>query len=84
MIDKFLKEDPHIDRNKEVVQGDMGEDSVKQPELYSEKLAKLYITQKLYDKALASYEKLKAKYPEKESYFAEKIEEIQQLKKNNQ
>ncbi|MBR6278362.1 MAG: hypothetical protein IKR41_06355 [Bacteroidales bacterium] len=84
LIDKFLKEDPHIDRNKEVVQGDMGEDSVKQPELYSEKLAKLYITQKLYDKALASYEKLKAKYPEKESYFAEKIEEIQQLKKNNQ
>lgn len=84
LIDKFLKEEPHLDRNKEVVQGDMGEDSVKQPELYSEKLAKLYITQKLYDKALASYEKLKAKYPEKESYFAEKIEEIQQLKKNNQ
>ena len=47
-----------LDRNKEVSTGDMGQDSVKQPELYSEKLAKLYIQQGHYDKAIASYEKL--------------------------
>ena len=82
LIDKFLEESPHIDRNKEVSTGDMGQDSVKEPELYSEKLAKLYITQKLYDKAIASYENLITKYPEKRGYFEDRIKEINNLKNN--
>ncbi|MBO7566528.1 MAG: hypothetical protein J6T60_05465 [Bacteroidales bacterium] len=84
LIDKFLQEDHHLDRNKEVTQGDMGQDSVKQPELYSEKLAKLYIQQGHYDKAIASYEKLNLKYPERSAYFAVQIEEVKNLMKNNQ
>ena len=83
LIDKFLREDHHLDRNKEVKEGDMGKDSVKQPELYSEKLAKLYIQQGHYDKAIASYEKLNAKYPDKAEYFAAQIEEIKKLMNNN-
>ena len=82
LIDKFLQDSPHLDRNKEVAAGDMGQDSIKQPELASEKLAKIYITQKLFDKAIASYTKLVKDYPDKSEYFNAKIKEIENMKNN--
>ena len=82
LIDKFLQDSPHLDRNKEVAAGDMGQDSIKQPELASEKLAKIYITQKLFDKAIASYTKLVKDYPDKSEYFNAKIREIENMKNN--
>ena len=82
LIDKFLKESPHIDRNKEVTEGDMGQESIAPPEgLYTEKLAVLYTEQKLYDKAIEIYNELILKNPEKSAYFAAKIEEINILNK---
>ena len=46
----------------------------------TETLANIYLEQKKYDKALEAFKKLGLKYPEKNSYFATRIEEILKLK----
>ncbi|HZH71231.1 MAG TPA: tetratricopeptide repeat protein [Mariniphaga sp.] len=51
-----------------------------QEEFVTETLANIYLQQKKYDKALEAFEKLRLKYPEKNSYFASQIEKIIKLK----
>ena len=49
-------------------------------DLMTEALAKLYLSQKNYKKAIQSYKILSLKFPEKSSYFADQIKKI---KKSN-
>ena len=50
-------------------------------ELMTESLAKVFVKQKKFRKAIEAYEILGLKYPEKNSLFANQIKEIKKLKK---
>jgi hypothetical protein len=81
LIDKFIVENPRImPTENNHPQKDISEDSVKEHDgIFTDTLAKIYIKQGYYSKAIFAYEKLILKYPEKSSYFAAQIEEIKKL-----
>ena len=77
LIDKFLTEQPYIDRKREPENTeDLSANSVKETEVATERLAEIYALQGLKEKAISTYEKLILKYPEKNTYFASKIQEL--------
>ena len=55
-----------------------------QPEaLMTETLARIYVEQKNYKKAIQSYKILSLKYPEKSGFFADQIKAINELQEQN-
>ena len=81
LIDKFISENPKIKPQKEVAKIAIG-DSVKfdHRELMTETLAKVYLEQKKYKKAIQAYKILSLKYPEKSGFFADRIKAVKRLK----
>lgn len=79
-IDKFIETEPKISQLREDAAYNVKEKSNDISHLMTETLAKLYIEQKLYSKAIKAYEILKGKHPEKTDYFEEKIKEIKSTK----
>ena len=86
IIDKFISENPkikpvkkdHTSKPKLVNNDDDVSESI-----MTETLARIYLEQKNYDKAIQSYKILSLKYPEKSSFFADQIKLVQELKDNN-
>ncbi len=85
LIDKFIESSPKIpkiDKNSiKTITYEPKDDS--NSYLMTETLAKVYLEQKKYDKAIQAYEILILKYPEKSSIFAIRIQDIKYLQQNN-
>ncbi len=85
LIDKFISENPKISPKKPLTQkGNLAKAQMIQPEsLMTETLARIYVEQKNYKKAIQSYKILSLKYPEKSSFFANQIKAVEQLQEQN-
>lgn len=83
LIDKFIRLNPRIEVTREhppAVAEDLSEKHASHSGGFiSETLARIYIDQGYYSRAIDIYDKLCLKYPEKSSYFADQIEKIEDL-----
>jgi hypothetical protein len=85
IIDKFIESSPKISPVKSGSNPSIKIDINKEENLnlMTETLAKVYLEQKKYLKAIQAYEILILKYPEKSSLFADRIQDIKSLQQNN-
>lgn len=85
LIDRFIEEQPALKPKKKDFYSpvNMARISVQADEsLVTETLARVYIEQGHYGKAIKALEILRLKYPEKSSFFADQISAVKDLIKN--
>ena len=85
LIDKFIEASPKISPMQQNSATSFQIDINKTDDSYlmTETLARVYLEQKKYQKAMQAYEILILKYPEKSSFFADRISDIKILQQNN-
>ena len=84
LIDKFIENNPKITPISKDAQNIVIEQKTEDTTyLMTETLARVYLEQKKYSKAIQAYEILILKYPEKSSFFADRISDIKILQQNN-
>ena len=81
LIEKFIINNPKIDpkspTNPKINLAKL--QNIQPEELMTETLARIYVEQKNYSKAIQSYKILSLKYPEKSGFFADQIKAIKKL-----
>lgn len=84
-IDEFIAKNPKIVPKENTVTPVNIKDSIKidKKELMTETLAKVYLEQKKYKKAIQAYKILSLKYPEKSGFFADRIKAVQKIQQEN-
>ncbi|MCX7551824.1 hypothetical protein [Xanthomarina sp. F2636L] len=85
LIDRFISKNPklkpqqHTSNNANIAEEQM----IQTESLMTETLARIYVEQKNYKKAIQSYNILSLKYPEKSGFFADQIKAIKKLQEQN-
>lgn len=80
ILEKFIKEEPQLkapNSQKLDTENKARKSSEDPNDLVSETLAQIYIDQMLFQKALETFKKLSLKYPEKSTYFADQITQLE-------
>ena len=85
LIEKFIELNPKIPQVKDntSIPTNIAKSNETPSSIMTETLAQIYLEQKKYTKAIQAYEILILKYPEKSSFFADRIKNIKILHQNN-
>jgi len=84
LINNFIDKSPtlKVEKNKFFSPTETAKSSIiENDELVTETLARVYLEQEHFEKAIEAYKKLRLKYPKKSSFFADQINLINNLKK---
>ncbi|RXP54128.1 hypothetical protein EC396_09740 [Lutibacter sp. HS1-25] len=84
LIDRFIESNPKINplNKSTVIQPIKIDLETENESLMTETLAKVYLEQQKYESAIKAYHILSLKYPEKSSFFADRIKAIKILQNN--
>ena len=84
LIDAFIENNPRLKPLENTDSADISiESTLENESLMTETLARVYLEQKKYDKAIKAFTILSLKFPEKSGFFADRIKAVQFLKQNN-
>jgi hypothetical protein len=84
LIEEFIVKNPKIEPIKEKTNEESTKPQITEnEEIMTETLARVYVLQHKYADAINAYQILSLKFPEKSSFFADQIKQIEVLRRNN-